>query len=140
MTKAIPLVLLCLLAAAALPALDKAGPGSSLVPPAPPLLAPQGSPNGALELDRNGDGLIDYRVYYDAKGKVSREELDFNYDGKMDTFYYYKEGVLVREELDTHLDGTIDLIVYLMDGKYVQRYERLDGDGKPYLVREFGGK
>jgi hypothetical protein len=140
MTKAIPLVLLCLLAAAGLSALDKAAPGSPAAPPAPAPLLPQGAPNGTVELDRNGDGVIDYRVYYDAKGRVSREELDSNLDGKMDTFYYYKDGVLQRVELDTHFNGKIDLIVYLLDGTYVQRYERLDENGKPYLVRDFGGK
>ena len=58
----------------------------------------------------------------------------------MDTFYYYKDGVLQREELDTRLNGKIDLIVYLLDGTYVQRYERLDENGKSILVRDFGGK
>jgi len=139
MTKAIPLVFFCLLAAGSLSALDKAAPGSMAAAPTP--LLPQGTPNGSVELDRNGDGVIDYRVYYDAKGKVSREELDFNFDGKMDTFYYYKDGILQREELDTHFNGKIDLIVYILDGKYIQRYERdLDGDGKPDVVRDFGGK
>jgi hypothetical protein len=141
MTKAIPLVLLCLLAAAGLSALDKTAPGSVAVPPAPAPLLPRGAPNGFIELDRNADGVNDYRVYYDAKGKVAREELDFNFDGKMDTFYYYKDGVLQREELDTHFDGRIDITVYLLDGTYVQRYERdMDGDGKPDVVRDFGGK
>ena len=141
MTKAIPLVLFCLLGAACLSALDKAASGSPSAPAAPTPLLPQGAPGGMVELDRNGDGLIDYRVYYDAKGKVAREELDFNFDGKMDTFYYYKDGVMQREELDTHFNGMIDIWVYLLDGTYVQRYERdMDGDGKPDVVRDFGGK
>jgi hypothetical protein len=140
MTKATPFVLLCLFAAVALSALDKAAPGSSASLPAPAPLLPQGSPNGSVELDRNEDGNIDYRVYYDAKGKVAREELDFNFDGQMDTFYTYKDGVLQREELDTHFDGKIDISVYVQDGTYVRRYERdLDGDGKPDVVRDFGG-
>ncbi|HTP57496.1 MAG TPA: hypothetical protein VMM82_01175 [Spirochaetia bacterium] len=139
MTKAIPLVLLCLLAACGLSALDKAAPGSMAAAPTP--LLPRGAPNGSVELDRNGDGVVDYRVYYDARGKVAREELDFNFDGKMDTFYYYKDGVLQREELDTRFNGQIDIWVYLLEGTYVQRYERdLDGDGKPDIVRDFGGK
>jgi hypothetical protein len=141
MTKAVPLVLLCLFAVAALSALDKAAPGSTTVLPAPAPLLPQGAPNGTTELDRNGDGETDYRVYYDSGGKVAREELDFNFDGKMDTFYSYKDGILQREELDTHFDGKIDISVYLLDGTYVQRYERdLDGDGTPDVVRDFGGK
>ena len=140
MTKAIPLVLVCLLAASGLSALDKAAPGNPAGPPAPTPLLPQGAANGSVELDRDGDGRVDYRVYYDAKGQVAREELDFNFDGKMDTFYYYKDGVLQREELDTRFNGKIDLVVYLLDGTYVQRYERLDENGKSILVRDFGGK
>jgi hypothetical protein len=140
MTKAIPVLLFCLLGAACLSALDKASPGGPGSPAAPAPLLPQGPPNGSVELDRNGDGLIDYRVYYDARGKVAREELDSNFSGKMDTFYYYKDGILQRVELDTHSNGKIDLVVYILDGTYVQRYERLDANGKTILVRDFGGK
>ena len=110
---------------------------SSAAPQAPPL-APPGTPNGTVEIDRNGDGVIDYRVVYDRRGAVSREEMDFNYDGVMDTFYYYANGVLQREEIDSNNDGKIDIWVYLVDGTYVLRYERdTDGDGKPDFVRDF---
>ncbi len=108
--------------------------------PATPSVDTKGPPNGVVELDRNGDGQIDYRVIYDQAGVVAREEMDFNFDGKMDTFYYYKSGVLQRVEIDSKNTGKIDIWVYLLDGKYVQRYERdTDGDGKPDLVRTFNG-
>jgi hypothetical protein len=109
------------------------------VPAAPPLPT-LGAPNAIVELDLNSDGQVDYRVVYDAKGNLAREELDFNYDGVMDTFYYYANGVLARQEIDTKSIGRIDLWIYLVDGLYVQRYERdTDGDGKPDVVRNFGG-
>ena len=111
----------------------------SLVP-APPPVAAQGTPNGVVEIDRDGDGKIDYRVVYDQRGTVSREEMDFNYDGIMDTFYYYNAGVLQRVEIDSKNAHTIDIWVYLLDGTWIQRYERdTNGDGKPDVIRVFNG-
>lgn len=107
----------------------------------PPPAAAQGSPNGVVETSLSGDGLIDYRVYYDRRGSLSREELDFNHDGKADTFYYYTGGVLQRVEIDSKFNGKIDFWIYLLEGKYIQRYERdTTGSGKPDVIKDFGGK
>ena len=100
----------------------------------------QASPNSVLEIDRNGIGLIDYRISYDKKGAIFLEELDYNDDGKMDSFYYYEDGILRRVEVDSKFSGSIDLWIYMVDGTEIQRYEQdTDGDGKPDLVRDFGG-
>jgi len=130
------------LAAAVLAACCALLPGraaaDSLIP-SPPMASPRGPANSVVELDSVGSGSVDYRVYYDGKGNVLREELASKHDGKFDTFYYYKDGVLQRVELDTRGNGKIDLWVYLIDGKYVQRYERdTTGSGKPDVVRVFG--
>ena len=94
----------------------------------------------ASEFDRNGDGKIDYRVYYGERGAIEREELDFNYDGRMDDFCYYKEGILDREEIDSDFNGAVDIWVYLHQGIYIARYEMdRDGDGKPDYTKSFGG-
>jgi hypothetical protein len=94
-----------------------------------------------VETSLNGDGVVDDRVYYDRRGAISREELDYNHDGKMDTFYYYKDGLLDRVEIDSKCSGTIDIWVYLVEGKYIRRYERdTTGSGKPDLIKDFGGK
>jgi hypothetical protein len=106
--------------------------------PAAPQAPPQGTPNGVVE-DRSAGGAVSYRVFYDRLGKVEHEELDYNQDGRMDTFYYYKDGVLQRVEIDSKGNGKIDIWVYLLDGTYVQRYERdTTGSGKPDVVRTFG--
>ncbi len=139
MTKAPLLVLACLVLSSSLPALDKGAPGPAAFPAPPDLFSPVGPPNSVAEIDRNGLGIIDFRAYYDEKGKVSREELDYNDDGKMDTFYYYKDGVLQRVEIDSRFNGKVDIWIYLLDGKYVRRYERdTTGSGKPDIVRDYG--
>jgi hypothetical protein len=111
---------------------------SRAVPQAPPT-PPAGSPGSTVELDRDGDGVIDYRVIYDRSGLPAEEDMDYNNDGKMDTFYYYTRGVLQRVEIDSNNDGKVDIWVTILDGKYIQRYEQdTDGDGKPDRVRDFG--
>ena len=126
-------------AIAACAALFPASAGADSILPVQPTAAPLGPANGMVEMDSTGGGTIDYRVYYDGRGKVAREELASRHDGRMDTFYYYKDGVLQRVEIDTKGSGKIDLWVYLLDGKYVQRYERdTTGSGKPDVVRVFG--
>jgi hypothetical protein len=106
--------------------------------PAAPQAPRQGAPNGVVE-DRGDNGAVYYRVFYDQRGKVEHEELDYRHSGRMDTFYYYKDGVLQRVEIDSKGTGKIDIWVYLVDGKYIQRYERdTTGSGKPDVVRNFG--
>ena len=123
----------------ALIALELAAANGAPFPIAAPPATPQGKPNSMAEMDLQGDGVVDYRVYYDERGALSREELDFNHDGKMDTFYYYKEGIAQRVEIDSHYNSRIDIWVYLLEGKYIKRYERdTTGSGKPDLVRDFG--
>jgi hypothetical protein len=129
-----------LLAAAAILALAAVFPLSAdSFAPLPPPSAPEGPPNGVVESDSTGSGAPDYRVYYDSRGRVVREEMDYAHRGRMDTFYYYKNGVLDRVEIDSKGNGKIDIWVYLLDGRYVQRYERdTTGSGKPDVVRVFG--
>jgi hypothetical protein len=132
-----PILVFLILASAAF-SLDKAAPGSAPFPVSPALADPVGPPNTTLELDKDSAG-VHYRIAYDDRGKVLREELDYNRDGKMDTFYYYKNGVMQRVEIDSKYSGRIDIWVYLLDGKYVQRYERdTTGSGKADFVRDFG--
>ncbi|HET6450886.1 MAG TPA: hypothetical protein VFI08_06220 [Spirochaetia bacterium] len=107
--------------------------------PLPPPSSPQGPPNGVLEADSTGSGTTDYRAYYDSRGHLVREEMDYAHKGRMDTFWYYKNGLLDRVEIDTKGTGKVDLWVYLLEGKYIQRYERdTTGSGKPDVVKVFG--
>ena len=139
MTKSRWIVPVCLLVASALYPLDKASPGAVPFPAPPNLASPVGQPGSTVELDRSGTGVVDYRATYDERGRILTEQLDYNDDGRMDTFYYYKEGVLQRVEIDSKFIGKVDIWVYLVDGRYVRRYERdTTGTGKADFVRDFG--
>jgi hypothetical protein len=131
------LVAMAFMAFAAAPSLPNAY-ADSIIPVAPNRPS-QGPSNGVVE-ERSGGGDVDYRVFYGSRGTVEHEELDFNHDGRMDTFYYYRSGRLQRVEIDSKGTGRIDIWVYLMDdGESVQRYERdTTGSGKPDVVRTFG--
>jgi hypothetical protein len=125
----------------ALLAIERAAADSPPFAVPPPSTSAQGKPNSMVETSLQGDGIIDDRVYYDRKGAISREELDYNHDGKMDTFYYYEGGLLSRVEIDSKCTGRIDIRVYLVEGKYIRRYERdTTGSGKPDVIKDFGGK
>lgn len=147
------LTLAAFLAAISTLALQAQAPGGSAAPPAGQLSrafrdqigggsgvpSPTGEKNSVLEHDSDGDGKPDYALYYDAAGALSREELDYNLDGKMDDTRFYKGGVPAREEIDSDFDGRVDIWVSILDGSFIERYERdTDGDGRPDLVRSWG--
>jgi hypothetical protein len=91
-----------------------------------------------LEADRDEDGVIDYVIKLNEAGIKTYEELDYNYDGKMDDFYYYTNGVLQRREIDTNYDAKIDVWVFLHEGVYIKRYEQdTDYDGEVDVVKDF---
>ena len=116
-----------------------AGAMSAQTPAAPPagIVSKGGEP--LIEIDRNEDGVVDYRIMNGFRGLVEREELDYNYDGAMDDFYYYENGLLVREEIDSDYNGKVDIWVYLTEGQYIKRWERdLNGDGTPDTSKDFG--
>jgi hypothetical protein len=91
-----------------------------------------------MKSDRDEDGNTDYAVQLDRKGNLKKEVMDFNYDGYMDDFYFFEEGKLVREEIDSNFDNKIDIWVYVTDNVYIERYERdTDFDGEIDEVTDF---
>ena len=90
-------------------------------------------------LDTKGIGEVTYVLEQDAEGYKFAEAMDYNGDGLLDDFYYYNREVLIRQEIDTNYDGKIDTWVYLTEGVYIERYERdTDYDGVVDLVKRFG--
>jgi hypothetical protein len=62
-------------------------------------------PETATTEDRNGDGVVDQRVYFDGQ-RLDRVELDRNFDGRIDAIERYdSRGLIQRIEQDDDFDG-----------------------------------
>ncbi|RME29401.1 MAG: hypothetical protein D6798_00140 [Deltaproteobacteria bacterium] len=81
------------------------------------------------ETDLNWDGRIDVRAWFDDSGVLEKEEMDGDFDGRVDWTDHYQGGKRVLSEIDTDFDGTYDLFKYY-EGAKVRRKERdTDRDG-----------
>jgi len=58
-------------------------------------------------------------------------EIDRNHDGKVDRREYYEAGVLTKTETDTEFKGIFDETVYFKGGKPVKAEKDTNKDGKP---------
>ncbi len=82
------------------------------------------------ETDLNWDGRIDVRAWFDDSGVLEKEEMDGDFDGRVDWTDHYQGGKRVLSEVDTDFDGVYDLFKYY-EGAQVRRKERdSDKDGK----------
>ena len=92
-------------------------------------------------MDLNFDGRIDSWIHYDARGDVTLEEFDLDFDGNIDTTTIRRAGKILRQELDTNGDGKVDLWKFFDDEK-LQRIERASKPGGRVDVWEYyvGGK
>lgn len=83
-----------------------------------------------VRLDTDFDGVEDCVVAYNKEGTKVWEAQDYNKDGKMDDLYFFHEGLLVRQEVDSNFDGKIDLWCQIERGLYMISYEQdTDFDG-----------
>lgn len=97
--------------------------------------------NGAVikeELDLDFDGKIDAADYY-LNGIVRRREIDFQFDEKTDVWKHFDEkGMLILIESDTTGNGKIDYWEYY-NKAVIERIEKdTDGDGKPDIFKRSG--
>ncbi len=92
------------------------------------------------DLDLNWDGKIDIWRYFDAKGKVEREEWDTDYDGKVDETRFFENGVIARVERDRNNDGRPDMIRYYKAGKLERKESDTNGDGQVDRWEYFTGR
>jgi hypothetical protein len=83
------------------------------------------------EIDMNFDGKIDSVFMYENNGSVKEEILDTNYDGKMDNWRYYNGGEVVQDSIDSDYDGKIDVWFYIDRGRVYKMEEDTTGDGSP---------
>ncbi len=91
-------------------------------------------------VDSNGDGKNDVATRVRPNGyKKMLEVLDSNFDGLADDFAYFDEtGSMLFQEIDSNYDKKIDLWISIKDGKYMKRFQRdKDFDGYVDIDRVF---
>jgi hypothetical protein len=82
------------------------------------------------DIDVNWDGRIDIWRYFGENGLVEKEEWDTDFDGKVDEIRYFEEGVLVRSERDRNNDGRFDVVRHYRAGKLERKESDTNGDGR----------
>ncbi|WP_141323303.1 hypothetical protein [Myxococcus sp. AB025B] len=82
------------------------------------------------ELDLNWDGRVDLTRYFDESGALMREVMDLDYDGKVDATYFYEKGANTRRERDFDGDGKPDSVTYYERGVLVRKERDTNGDGR----------
>jgi len=81
-------------------------------------------------IDFNFDGRIDTFLYFDAQGKLRRRESDFDRDGLIDEIAYYKNGVISEKHRETNLDNKLDTWDTFKGGRLSMRRLDTNRDGK----------
>ncbi len=77
------------------------------------------------EADLNNDGQMDIVTWFDSSGTIEAEEMDGDFDGRIDWVDHYANGLRVTAEADTDFDGRVDVVFsYAPDGTVAGR-ERL---------------
>lgn len=92
------------------------------------------------DLDLNWDGRVDIKRTFDAEGTVVREEWDADYDGKVDIVRTFENGVIVRSEHDQNNDGRMEIVRHYTDGKLERKEVDTNGDGKTDRWEYYRGK
>ena len=82
------------------------------------------------ETDLNMDGRVDVRSWFDETGKLDKEEIDGDFDSRVDRVDHYQAGKLVMSEIDTDYNGVFDLYKYYEGGKIRRKERDTNGDGK----------
>ena len=75
------------------------------------------------EADLNGDGRKDIVRLYTDEGRPSREEVDRDFDGRIDEVTHFTSGRVRLQEIDTSGNGMIDTKIFYENGQ-PERAER----------------
>ncbi|MEO1335270.1 MAG: hypothetical protein AAFV29_06485 [Myxococcota bacterium] len=81
------------------------------------------------DLDVNWDGKIDIWRYFTAAGLPAKEEWDTDYDGNIDETRTFEDGKIVKSERDRNNDGRTDVFRYYREGKLERKESDTNGDG-----------
>ena len=82
------------------------------------------------DIDLNWDGKIDVCRKFSAAGLAVREEIDLDYDGRIDEVRVYEDGVIARSERDRNNDGKADVVRRYKGGKLQQKEIDTNDDGQ----------
>jgi hypothetical protein len=82
------------------------------------------------ELDLNWDGKVDVRTWFDEDGAIEKEEMDGDFDDRVDWIDHYKGGRRVMSEIDTDYNGSLDLFKYFENGKLRRKERDTTNDGR----------
>jgi hypothetical protein len=91
------------------------------------------------DIDLNWDGKLDVCRTFSPAGLALKEEVDLDYDGRIDEVRYYEDGVIARSERDRNNDGRADVIRRYKSGKLVQKEVDTNDDGQPDRWEYFDG-
>jgi hypothetical protein len=92
------------------------------------------------DLDVNWDGKIDIWRYFGADGQVVKEEWDADYDGNVDETRVFEAGAVARSERDRNNDGRVDIVRFYKAGKLERKETDTNGDGKADRWEYFTGR
>ena len=83
-------------------------------------------------MDLNRDSRMDLWRFFDVEsGAVAKEELDLDFDGKIDRMDYFSEGVVRRSEFDFQFDENPDIVKSFDEkGDLVKIESDQNADGK----------
>jgi hypothetical protein len=82
------------------------------------------------EVDLNWDGKVDVRTWFDEDGQIEKEEMDGDFDDRVDWVDHYKGGRRVMSEIDTDYNGSLDLFKYYDNGTLRRKERDTTGDGR----------
>ena len=82
------------------------------------------------EVDLNWDGKIDVRTWFDDAGEIEKEEMDGDFDSRVDWIDHYRGGKRVMSEIDTDYNGAMDLFKYYENGLLRRKERDSKGDGR----------
>jgi len=82
------------------------------------------------ELDLNHDSRIDIWSFFAENGELTREEMDGDFDGKIDWVDHYQADTRAMTEVDTDYDGQFDMFKYYENGLISRKERDTSGNGK----------
>lgn len=87
--------------------------------------------------DTNGDGKIDQIIHLDSHDRIIKLDLDKDGDGVLETFQYYEAEQVVRLERDSDADGRVDSWDDFKEGRRIQHRRRSNKTGKIDMIIVF---